>query len=283
MNGYSMSDDHQPLTYWGNVPLYAAHMLVVVFVASMIVTAILMFSGNAGVFVSWLSFDSVRVMKGEIWRLATYGLVNQPTLWFAIDMVMIIWFGRELEKFFGRRKFLSLYAGFYFLPPVVLTLAGLWMPTGLQGQTGGFGLFIAFATLYPNTPMLFNLLAKWVAMALVGLYVLIALSARDWISMLRLITTTGFAYAFVRHAQGQWELPSLRPAPTKPKLRVLPDLKTERGERTVPRRDTTSNMAEVDALLDKIAKSGISSLTAQERAVLDSAQQTLKQRRSGRP
>jgi hypothetical protein len=37
-------------------------------------------------------------------------------------------------------------------------------------------------------------------------------------------------------------------------------------------------MAEIDALLDKIAHSGIASLTAAERARLDAAHQSLKRR-----
>jgi hypothetical protein len=41
-------------------------------------------------------------------------------------------------------------------------------------------------------------------------------------------------------------------------------------------------MAEVDALLDKIAQSGISSLTAKERAKLDAARADLLKRESGR-
>jgi len=284
MNGYSNSDDHQPLMYWGSVPLYAAHVLVIGFVVSMIATALLMFTGVAAGLENALAFSSVHVLKGEIWRLITYGLVNRPTLWFAIDMMMIVWFGRELEKFFGRRKFLGLYTGLYLLPPLVLTLIGTWFPTQIAGQTGGFGLFIAFATLYPNVGMLFNLLTKWVATILVGLYALIALSGRDWVSLISLAVTTGFAVYFVRHAQGLISLPSMTLRSAKPKLRTLPDLKSDRPERTVGRKESpVGSMAEVDALLDKIAKSGIGSLTSKERAVLDSAQQTLKQRRSGRP
>ena len=41
-------------------------------------------------------------------------------------------------------------------------------------------------------------------------------------------------------------------------------------------------MAEVDALLDKIAQSGIGSLTAKERAKLESARDDLKKRGVGR-
>jgi hypothetical protein len=41
-------------------------------------------------------------------------------------------------------------------------------------------------------------------------------------------------------------------------------------------------MAEVDALLDKIAQSGIGSLTAKERAKLDAARSEMKKRSQGR-
>lgn len=281
MNGYSPSDDHQPLAYWGSIPLFSAHMIVATFVVSMIATALLSF-WNQAAFLSLLAFDSIRVLKGEVWRIVTYGFVNPPSLWFAIDMLMIIWFGRELEKFFGRRRFLWIYAGLYLIPALVLTVVGTWYPTRFAGQTGGFGLFIAFAALYPNAVMLGNILAKWVAIILVGLYALIALSGRDWVSMITLATTTTLAYGFVRHAQGLLNVPTLPRVRSKPKLRTLPDLPERQAKPAVPERESPGSMAEVDALLDKIAKSGIGSLTAKERATLDSAQRELKRRRSSR-
>jgi hypothetical protein len=42
-------------------------------------------------------------------------------------------------------------------------------------------------------------------------------------------------------------------------------------------------MTEIDALLDKIAHSGLSSLTAKERARLEAARADLLKRESGRP
>jgi hypothetical protein len=59
-------------------------------------------------------------------------------------------------------------------------------------------------------------------------------------------------------------------------LRVLPDLEERSGIKTAKE----NSMAEVDALLDKIAQSGISSLTAKERAKLDRAREDLKNRGS---
>src|SRR5688500_792934 len=133
MNSYGSSEEHQPITWVRGYPLYAAHALVLVLVVSMIATAICM-SANAQRVLNALPFMSDRVLHGEVWRIFTYGFLNEPSLWFAIEMVMIVWFGRELEKFYGRGKFLSLYAGLYFLPPLVLTLFGLWQPNAQIGR-----------------------------------------------------------------------------------------------------------------------------------------------------
>ncbi|HYP15976.1 MAG TPA: rhomboid family intramembrane serine protease, partial [Opitutus sp.] len=215
MNGFESPDDQQPVTWLRGYPVYAVHLVVAVFVASMLVTTVLQAASAHGV-LAFLPFSSEAVLRGEIWRVATYGFFNPPSLWFAIDMLMIAWFGRELERFFGRNAFLKLYACLYLLPPVLLTVLGLWRPTTLAGQTGGFALFIAFATLYPNAPMLFNLLAKWVAMILFGLFTLMALADNDWVRLISLWATAGFAHASVRAAQGRLNLPTAtlrRPEP----------------------------------------------------------------------
>jgi membrane associated rhomboid family serine protease len=277
MNDYGSSEDHQPLLWVRGHALYAADALVVVFVASMIVTALLNFAGQGGA-LDFLPFVSERVLRGEVWRLLTYGLYNPPSISFAIQMVMMVWFGRELEKFYGRKKFLTLFAGIYLLPALVLTAFGLWQSNSLAGRSGSFGLFIAFATLYPNVAFMFNILAKWLAVVLVAIYTLMALSSRDAAELIYLWTTIGFAHAFVRDQQGRFNLPSFR-STSKPKEDTparAPDRR--RATETVK----PSTMAEVDALLDKIAQSGIHSLTPKERAKLDAARSEMQKRSQGR-
>jgi hypothetical protein len=172
--------------------------------------------------------------------------------------------------------------GIYLTAPLVLTLAGLVRPTSMAGQPGALALFVGFATQFPGLPVFFTLLAKWAALILVGIFTLIALAARDWTSLLLLWSTCGFAHAFVRHQQGDLPLPSFRLFRRRPQLRVLPDLperKPAPPARTVREQAT---MAEVDALLDKIAVSGIGSLTPQERAKLEAAREGLMKRGAGR-
>jgi hypothetical protein len=279
MYGYGSTEDQQPVLWLRGHPVYAAYFVVLVLVASMLATTLLMALNVAQVW-TWLPFASGAVLRGEVWRIATYGLLNPPSLGFVIDMAMIAWFGREVEKFFGRRKFMLLYGCIYLLPPLLFTLIGVWFPTRLTGETGAFALFVAFATLYPNVAVFFGLLAKWVAAVLVGIYSLMALANHDWMGGLSLWVTTGFAFAFVRHQQGILALPRLSLPRRGPRLRLLPD--HEPREQAVGRPGKRRSLADVDALLDKIALSGISSLTAKERARLDSARDELTRRDSGR-
>lgn len=280
LNEYETSDEHRPVMWLRGYPVYAAHFIVIVFVVSMLMTTLLNLFG-VGALLNGLIFTSTQVLHGEVWRVVTYGLVNEPSLSFVIDMAMMIWFGREVERSFGRRPFLIFYGGLYLLTPLLFTLIGLWTPMAQKGETGAFAIFIAFAALYPNAPIFFNLLAKWVAAILVGIYTLIALNNRDPISLVSLWATCGFAFAFVRYQQGRIELPKLNLFRRGPKLRVLPDLEQEKTPAKKSDRQTSS-MAEVDALLDKIAQSGLGSLTAKERAKLDAARADLLKRDSGR-
>ena len=279
MNDYGSSEDQQPVLWLRGRPVYGAHFVVLVFVISMLGTTILNFC-NLGPLLGWLQFVSADVLRGQVWRIFTYGLVNPPSLWFVVEMFMIVWFGRELEKFFGRRAFFGLYGGLYLLSPLVFALIGVWRPTLLAGESGGFALFLAFATLYPNAVMIFNVLAKWAAAVLFGIYSLIAISSRDVTGLISLWTGAAFAVGFVLYKQGRWSLPRFSFWPRSPKFRMLPD--RERDQQPSAESPRGSSMAEMNALLDKIARSGLSSLTAKERAKLDQARADLMKRESGR-
>jgi membrane associated rhomboid family serine protease len=270
-------EDFRPVMWLRGHPLFVTHVIVLAYVVTMLVAAL---AGPAAIaeLSAWLGFSSELVHRGQVWRLFTYGLVNPPSLWFVVDMLIIVWFGRELERFFGRKVFIRFYAALYLLTPVVFTLLGFFRPLTLVGETGGFALFIAFATLYPGAVMLFNILAKWLAIIAVSLYSLLHLYARDFVGLTALWITLGFAHGFVRHEQGRLALPKLT-FPSfrqRPKLRVLP--------RPAPRAEidlaeiTDDAASEVDALLDKIARDGLASLTPAERARLEKAREDLMRR-----
>lgn len=253
-------------------PVFASHFIVLVYVATMVAATV---AGPAAIAAaeSALGFFSGFVHHGEVWRIVTYGLVNPPGISFVIDMIVIVWFGRELEKFFGRRTFLRFYTLLYLITPIAFAALGFLRPMSIVGETGGFALFIGFATLYPNAMMIMcRIEAKWIALLLVAIYSLLNLYARDFVGLLALWINVGFAFGFVRHAQGRFEMPaiSIPSFSRKPKLRVLPSPGPRRREL-----DELDEVESIDPLLDKIARSGMASLTAKERARLEKAREAL--------
>lgn len=283
----SDSDEHSPVTWWRGYPIYAAHFIVIVYVASLFLTVLLNATGVV-FHLDWLPFSSMLVLHGQVWRIFTFGLVNVPPpelrdLSFVFDMIYIAWFGREVERAVGRRTFLGMYAAIYLISPLVRTgLGALGLHSGLIGETGALAVFVAFATYFPSVGLFLNITAKWAAIILVGIYTLIAINYHDWASLIAGWATYAFAYAFVRHRQGIFELPDFKFWKRKPRLRVVPDLPAKSAKKVTAAGAVESGSAsEIDALLDKIAQSGYASLTPKERARLESHSQSLK-KNSGR-
>jgi len=268
MTGYSPDDDRQPLTYFRGFPIHATTLLVIIHVATMVATTLLMAAGAAGI-LQGLAFSSETVFdRFALWQFVTHAFVNPPSIWFAIGMVMLYQFGRQVESFIGRRAFLLMYLLLLVLTPLVLSLVGLFQPTAFSGSGSlHFAVFIAFATIYPGAAIFFGIQARWIALVLVAIYSLQNFGTHDWTGLLTLWVNVGFAWAFIRHERGDFALPDFRLWKKKPHLRVV------RAEPVRERKSTAPS--DLDALLDKIAKSGLASLTAKERARLEAARAEL--------
>jgi len=278
MFGVTTSDDYQPVTWVGRHPVHVTLLLVGVHVLLMVVACFLLAFGAAG-FLSLIIFDSAQVISlGRVWQIVTYAFVHVPSgmglFWFAVEMYMLFVFGREVERFIGRRAFIGLYALLLWVPTVFLTIAGLWTRLGVAGSiTLHFGVFVAFAAIYPQAEMLLRIQAKWVALILAGIGTLAALANHDWASIIMLWATIATAVAFIRlrgigpelvwwsDLKSRWQ--------PKPKFHVVP--------RSAPRRTVEpENVHEsIDPVLEKISKQGINSLTASERRALDRARTRL--------
>src|SRR6195256_5856487 len=269
MFGVTTSDDYQPVTWVGRHPVHVTTLLVVVHVCTAIVAC---FLGGAGI-LGHLAFDSALLwQRGEFWQLATYAFVHSPSalLWFAVEMYMLFVFGREVERFIGRRAFIVLYIFLLLAPTALLSLWGLSDRVGIAGSPAlHFGIFIAFAAIYPNVELLLRIQAKWVALALAAISTLQLLAYRDWSAMAVLWVSIVAAFFFIRlrgvgpelvwwgNVKSRWQ--------PKPKFHVVP--------RSAPRRvvEPENVHDSIDPVLDKISKQGIQSLTASERRALDRA------------
>src|ERR1044071_2739986 len=147
MFGVATSDDYQPVAYMGRYPIHVTMLLVMVHVACLILSCFLLAFGGGSI-LSLLAFDSRQVISsGHFWQIATYAFVPSPSsiIWFAIEMYMLFAFGREVERFIGRRAFIALYLLLLLAPTMLLSIGGLWQRTGLAGSaTIHFAIFVAF-------------------------------------------------------------------------------------------------------------------------------------------
>ena len=277
MFGVTTSDDYRPVTWMGRYPVDITTILVGVHVACAILTAFVFAIGDGGV-LNYAMFDSAQVWHGQIWRLATYAFIHPPSgyalLWFAIEMYMLFFFGREVERFVGRRAYIWLYALLLLVPALILTLWGLTTRTGLAGSGAlHFAVFTAFVTLYPNVQFFLRIPAKWIFVILAAIGTLSALAAHDWQDLVAIWASIAVAFFFIELRGAGPELAwvsnlksRLRP---KPRLHIVQKTSTRRVV------EPDDVIASIDPILDKISKSGMGSLTETERKILDRARNRL--------
>jgi membrane associated rhomboid family serine protease len=269
MFGVTTSDDYRPVAWMGRFPVDVTTILVGAHVICAIVACLLIAAGG-GALLNLMFFDSARVLgSAQFWRLATYAFVHSPAmlLWFAIEMYMLFVFGREVEKFVGQRAYIGLYVVLLFTPSLLLTLWGFSQQTGLAGSPAlHFGIFVAFATIYPSAELFLRITAKWMVLILAAVYTLQLLAYHAWTDLAVFWTSVVAAFCFLRlRGVGPelvwWENFKSRLQP-KPKFKVIP-------KPSPPRREEDDICESVDPILDKIARSGIGSLTPSERRTLD--------------
>jgi membrane associated rhomboid family serine protease len=276
MFGVTTSDDYKPVTWMGRLPVDVTTILVATHVIVAVIGAILV-TTEVGWILNLLIFDSARIFYGaQLWRLATYAFVHPPgsLLWFAIEMYMLFVFGREVERYIGQRPFVVLYGLLLLLPTAILTFWGLWQRTGVGGSPAlHFGIFIAFATVYPSAELFLRITAKWTALILAAIYTLQLLAYHAWSDLVVVWTSIAAAWIFVR-ARGvgpelMWWSNLKNAFQPKPKFHVVPK---SSSRRVVEPDDVYSS---IDPILEKIARSGINSLSASERRALDRARSRL--------
>jgi membrane associated rhomboid family serine protease len=278
MFGVTTSDDYRPVAWMGRYPVDVTTMLVGLHVAAAILTAILVAIGAHSI-LAYLLFDSAAVWSGQVWRLFTYAFVHAPNalLWFAVEMYMLFVFGREVERFIGRRAYIGLYLVLLVAPAVVLTIWGLWQRSVLSLPSGSsalhFGIFVAFATIYPRAELFLRIMTKWVVLILAAVYTLQLLAYHAWSDLLAVWTSIGAAFLFIEMRGAGPELPwwdglKARFAP-KPKFHVVPKIRSSLSA------EPDDVYPSIDPILDKISKFGIGSLTASERRQLDRERERL--------
>jgi membrane associated rhomboid family serine protease len=230
------------------------------------------------------------VRSGQVWRIVTWPLVNQPTIWGLLTLVLFWWFGRDLEAQLGRNRFLWLVISMVVGGGLLITLIGN-DASGLYPLFGfrfiEVGVFVAYVADHARARFMFNIPGWVVAAVIVGLDVLQLLGdrlvrtllAELFIIAIALIVTRAYGLATDTPWVPKLNLPGSGPSGPgkkrakkgKAKLASVP----VGVEQSNARLDISAQF-EMDSLLDKISAGGMESLTSAERKRLEQLSKQLR-------
>ena len=268
----------EPLTWVGRVPVYLSTAIAFAHGVMMVFTALALASGAEWFFQILAFSPQSAIGKLHLWQFVTYPFVNRPEIFTLIQLVLLAFFGRDVEKFIGRRAFAWLYAVLVLAIPVllsVLSFLGVESGSYFGSDAVHFAIFLAFAMTYPGAEIFFGIQARWIAVALLGIYTLQLLAYRQWISLSILWWECGVSAAWMmREGVRSFSLPSVSTIPLKRPERRTKPVRRE-PEKEVELYDS------IDPILEKIARQGIGSLTRSEREKLERVRAALleKERR----
>ena len=268
------------LSYFGSVVQLLIWINVIVYFIQLICTAV-----RFPEFESLFALSGNGVSRGFIWQPLTYMFLHASPWHILINLLLLWFFGREVEYFIGPKYFTRLY--------LLGGLAGaaLWLafnfhsPATVIGASGGvLTCVIAFATLFPDreiTLLVFFVLpvtlkAKYMALAAVVLDLVPVISGADpQVAHLAHLGGAAFGYIYIKHlgygTTPRW-LAGLQ--------RAGSSLRVGRPKDSRAHYETSEDFIrqEIDPILDKIAREGIQSLTRRERKILESAKDLMQKK-----
>lgn len=240
----------------------------------------LLFPAIRGFLYMWFALSVRGLRAGFVWQPFTYLFLHAGLVHLIINGLVLFFLGPATERSIGTRQFVIL-----FLLSGVLGGLGWALITGSVhtfciGASGAvFGVLGAFAALYPHAPL--TVLVFFVLPVTLPAWVwALILAGIELIAMLR-PETGGIAYA--AHLAGGlagYVYTSIvfrngEPFLTWFRSRKCLDVFSAKG---VSERFVGPDPAEVDRLLDKVAREGLSSLTPSEREILERAAEERRRR-----
>ncbi len=260
---------------WAVRPTPAVKWLLAINFAAFVLQKIFGLMGNS-LFEQFLKLSAPAVHEGCLWQFVTYMFLHGSVLHLLMNLLMLYFFGNEVEFALGPKHFLWIYLGGGLVGGLMWFAFNFHTATSMVGASGAvYAVTIAFATLYPRRPITLlvffvlpvTLPAKQWAIVAVALSALFSVSD-DGGNVAHLAHLGGMAvgYLYIRRlaAPGADGASAAPRAPRRTTRALKPELlKSEFIAR------------QVDPILDKIAEHGIQSLTREERRVLDEAKDRL--------
>ena len=216
------------------------------------------------------------------WRMFTYMFLHSLSnpFHFIFNMLWLWWMGKPVEETIGPRNFITLYLGAGLtgaLIDVIVSLMG--SPVPVIGASGAvYGIMVAFAMLFPKTPIMLLLLppieARFVVGGLIAIDVLLLNSGDNVARFVHLGGALG-GYLLMRARANGRDLSFIPRYLEYLYMKIKPKGKSA----SKPKNKNMSivsdaeiieevDQTELDAILEKISKKGYDSLTKEEKRKL---------------
>ena len=263
-----------------------------VFVALLGVVSLFFYAADPALLRNLALFDD-GVRSGKVWQLVTWPLYNVPKT--SIIPIIVFWYlGRGIEERLGRNRMAG-FLGACIVIPAVLETVLVPLFFGPRFGVGGMeilegAIIAAFGVEMAHTRLFFGIQAWIFAAVILGIDVLQFLGDRNWPALWMLLFVIATAALGLRAMGLAQDAPWLPKIPLPARFGGPPGAGTARRKKTarenshlrvapVPGTATPhADQHEIDRLLDKIAASGMASLTQEERGRLDAAS---RRRRTG--
>lgn len=211
-------------------------------------------------------YYSPETMGLQLWRLVTWPLADQPSLWGIVTLFFLWYFATNLENSIGRSRMVWLLVGIWASLTIAATIVGLTLGgTVLAGVFMiEFVILLVWVAEYPTMRFFFNIPAWAIGLVLVALQVLQLLGSRDYqglVSLALSLVLVAIAARMVGLFTAYPWIPGGRRA-GRPKA-----ARQTRAQRSAARAQhrQMSDRDRLDMLLDQINEQGIHSLTAAQR------------------
>jgi membrane associated rhomboid family serine protease len=214
------------------------------------------------------------------WRIVTYMFIHGGTFHLLFNMLWLWWMGRMVEETIGPRSFSVIYFGAGIGGALLqIAFAAAFGSNIVIGASGAvLGILVAFAYLFPSTPIMLLFLppieARFLVAGIVALDVLL-LGSGDNIARLVHLGGAGTGYLLVKMHYDGYDLSSLvRPIEqmfkgkgnksNKKKRQKNKDMYAVADVEIMEEKDAD----ELDEILEKISKKGYDGLTKEEKQKL---------------
>lgn len=237
------------------------------------------------------------------WKLLTHWLVAPGLISAIVEVIFVYFVGKMLEQLFGTRRFLTLFIGACVFSGLVAALVDPWIVGGrfsvIMGASGGLvACYMTAVWIAPNQRSLFGWPLRNVVLGVIGLICVVSLlmgifggNDSATLSPTQPVWGAAFGALYMVLARRRGRVPSIaggfqrqdEPLEDWQKPGYLHDYKEsefnerkfnavankQRDAELEAARKRSADKEKLDAILEKISQSGISSLSRKEKKFLD--------------